>query len=217
MAPSRRNALAAGLLLTTTPILLLVGVGVLRATGLAEDRKLVPVLVAKKTIRPLTHLENANEFFEVKRIRQSTVPNAALTRFEDLKPEFYTRCRIREGDVVTYDSLILKVTFPLPPPPGMQAVPITLNEGILFWCVPGTSVDVVVVKGSAEKLEIKLILEDYLVLGTDHFEVKDQDGEVLHSRERWLLAATPKGAETLSLAPSLGELRLLVRPRHAKD
>lgn len=105
--------------------------------------------------------------------------------------------------------------------PGMRAVtvPVTASSGLAGFVFPGDRVDLVLsqeVRGGGEGEPLKVsetIVRNLRVLATDQrFTDKDEDGKpVIKAATNVTLEATPRIAEKIAVAQSMGKLSLSLR------
>jgi pilus assembly protein CpaB len=105
--------------------------------------------------------------------------------------------------------------------PGMRAVtvPVSATSGVAGFIFPGDRVDLVLtqtVAGGGEGQALKVsetIIRNARVLATDQrMDVKGEDGKpVVHNSSTVTLEATPKIAEKIAVAQTIGQLSLSLR------
>ena len=105
--------------------------------------------------------------------------------------------------------------------PGMRAVtvPVTASSGLAGFVFPGDRVDLVLteeIKGSGDGDPLKVsetMVRNIRVLATDQrFTDKDEDGKTIIKEARNVtLEATPRIAEKIAVAQSIGKLSLSLR------
>jgi pilus assembly protein CpaB len=105
--------------------------------------------------------------------------------------------------------------------PGMRAitVPVSATSGVAGFIFPGDRVDIVLtqtVAGGGEGQPLKVsetIIRNARVLATDQrMDVKGEDGKpVVHNSSTVTLEATPKIAEKIAVAQTIGQLSLSLR------
>jgi pilus assembly protein CpaB len=178
----------------------------------AEEEK-VTILVAKQKIPMGTLLKDPEKFFVTKEFTKGQEPKKAFTSFEQLKEKRLNKTISAEVHV-TPDDLLSKDQEGLPAeiPPGYRAFAITVraDTDAGHFVIPRSHVDVVsTTRGDTGALS-RIILQDVLVLAVDQQKVRESDKAAIPA-STVTLQIKPDEAEKLSLAASLGELRLILR------
>jgi pilus assembly protein CpaB len=178
----------------------------------AEEEK-VKVLVAKQKIPMGTKIKDPEKFFVEKEFVKGNEPKKAITNYDQLKDKCLNKT-INAEVHVTPDDLMSKEQEGLAQdiPPGMRAVTITVraDTDVAGFILPRSRVDVVHVTRTDTGPLSRIILQDVLVLAKDTVHIREGDKNALPSSTCTLLVK-PDDAERLSLAASMGELRLLLR------
>jgi len=180
--------------------------------GPAEPR--MTVLVAKKKILPMTLLKKPQELFVEKEIPVEAVPKKAIKSFEELGKDKRVNKMINEEMFVTTDDLVSKELDGLAATlkPGSRAIALKVNPETLAggFVLPGSRVDILstIREGEAQS---QVILQDMLILAVDMQSSRSQDNNGAMLGSTVTLAASLEEAKLLSLATSLGELRLVLR------
>ncbi len=178
----------------------------------AEEEK-VTVLVAKQRIPMGTLLKDPEKFFVEKEFTKGQEPKKAFTSFDQLKDKRLNKTISAEVHV-TPDDLLTKDQEGMPAeiPPGYRAVAITVRAetDAGHFVIPRSHVDIVsTTRGDTGALS-RIILQDVLVLAVDQQHVRESDKTAIPA-STVTLQLKPDEAEKLSLAASLGELRLILR------
>jgi pilus assembly protein CpaB len=174
----------------------------------------VKVLVSKQKIGAWSPIKKPEEVFEVKEVPEGTYSPKCITDFKDLKDQSLKQ-PLNEQMPVTRDDLVTDATAGLVGmlQPGQRAVAIKVTPESLVggFVLPGSHVDVMFIKKRGDTdSETRIILQNMLVLAVDTTKTRE-DGRDTILGTTATLAATPEEAEQLSLAQSLGDLRLLLR------
>jgi pilus assembly protein CpaB len=180
--------------------------------GPAEPR--MTVLVAKKKILPMTLLKKPQELFVEKEIPVEAVPKKAIKSFEELGKDKRVNKMINEEMFVTTDDLVSKELDGLAATlkPGSRAIALKVNPETLAggFVLPGSRVDILSTIRDGEA-QSQVILQDMLILAVDMQSSRSQDNNGAMLGSTVTLAASLEEAKLLSLATSLGELRLVLR------
>ena len=179
-----------------------------RQTGPAEE--MVPVLMAKVKVPGWTPIKEPEKYFEVKMLPESAVSKSSLKSFDDVKDQRLNKPLDAEraamqGDLLSKEQQSLADSLA----PGMRAIAVKVTAESVAggFVLPGTRVDVVCTTRNSDPTA-KVFLQSMLVLAVDtqsdrNVETKSIVGQTV------TMAATPEEATRLSLASSVGELRLL--------
>ena len=177
---------------------------------LAEQEKLVPVLMAKVKVPGWTPIKEPEKFFEVKMLPESVVSKSSLKSLDDVKdlrlnkPLDAERVAM-QGDLLTKDQQSLADSLA----PGMRAIAVKVNPETIAggFVLQGSRVDVVCTTRNSDP-SAKVFLQGMLVLAVDTQDTRNTEVRSILA-QTVTLAATPEEATRLSLAASVGELRLL--------
>ena len=179
-----------------------------RQTGPAEE--MVPVLMAKVKVPGWTPIKEPEKYFEVKMLPESAVSKSSLKSFDEVKDQRLNKPLDAEraamqGDLLSKEQQSLADSLA----PGMRAIAVKVTAESVAggFVLPGTRVDVVCTTRNSDPTA-KVFLQSMLVLAVDtqsdrNVETKSIVGQTV------TMAATPEEATRLSLASSVGELRLL--------
>ena len=177
----------------------------------AEEEK-VKILVARQKIPMGTKIKDPEKFFVEKEFVKGTEPKRAITNFDQLKDKCLNKTIGAEVHV-TPDDLMKKEEESLASdiPPGMRAFTIQVKNdtNVAGFILPRAHVDVISTTRETGLLS-RIILQDVLVLAVDQMHVRDGDKQTVTS-STVTLQVKPDEAERLTLAASMGELRLILR------
>jgi Flp pilus assembly protein CpaB len=194
------------------------GASYLTSQLLANREKTVPtvkLLVAKKRMPAFALIKDPEALFAEKEFPENIAPKKAVLAFADAKDK-RTNKVLNEDEVLLVDDLADSKTEGLAVQiaPGERAVAIKVNaeKSVAGFVLPGSRVDVVAtVNSDAAGKESKIILQNMLVLAVDTKDSKDPDQRSIIG-QTVTLSAKPEEAQRLTLAQSLGELQLILRP-----
>jgi Flp pilus assembly protein CpaB len=185
---------------------------------LANRERAVPtvkLLVAKKRIPAYTAIKDPDAMFTEKEFPENVAPKKAVTSTAEAKDK-RTNKVLNEEEILLVDDLAdsksegLSVALP----PGERAVAIKVNaeKSVAGFVLPGSRVDVLATLNNERTgKESRIILQNMLVLAVDNKETKDADQRSMIG-QTVTLSAKIEEAQKLSLAQSLGELQLVLRP-----
>jgi pilus assembly protein CpaB len=177
----------------------------------AEEKK-VPVLYAKQTVAAWVQIQDPEAVFEVREVNESAVPKKALSDHAQLKDKRLNKVieatkPVTEDDLLSaeQEGLVAKMK------PGQRAITIrvTIEQNAHGYVMPGTLVDILSVMRGNDP-HSKWILEKMVVLAADANHTRDPN-QPNQISQTVTLAASPEEALRLSLAQSIGELRLAIR------
>jgi Flp pilus assembly protein CpaB len=180
-----------------------------RNTAPVENQ--VSIVFAKKKVPAYTNIKNPEEFFEVRQVADGPDRAKAIRNLEDLRGKRLKKA-VSEDAFVRTDDLQQKGEEVVEIPKGMRAIAIKVTAESLAggFILPGNHVDVLcTIRGNNDPASMCL-LQNMLVIAIDMKPTRD-DGQVAVVGQTATLAATPEECERLSLAASLGELRLTLR------
>ena len=174
----------------------------------------VKVLVAKARINAWTPIKNPEELFVEKEVPEGTFSPKCITDFKDLKNQAL-KAPLSEQMPLTKDDLLSEATAGLVGAlhNGERAIAIRVTPESLVggFVLPGSKVDIMMTlkRGDGDS-SAQIIMQDMLVLAVDQKNTRE-DGQQAVLGNTVTLAAKPEESERLSLAASLGDLRLLLR------
>jgi len=178
----------------------------------AQAQEKVKVLVSKQKIGLGTQIKNPQELFVEKEFIKGTEPRLAITKFEDLKDKRVNKnlnqdYHITPEDFFDKDNGGLSVVIA----PGYRAYSIRVapDTDVGGFVMPNTHVDIVATIRSGD-VQARIILEDVLVLAVDMQHVKAEDKNAM-AASTVTLQVKPDDAEKLTVAQTMGELRLILR------
>jgi Flp pilus assembly protein CpaB len=174
----------------------------------------VKVLVAKQKVAPWVPVKDPEKLFELKDFPESIAPKKGIRSFEEIKDQRLNK-GIEEDKFVTTDDLLSKEQASLAGmmKPGERAIALRVNAETLAggFIFPSSRVDIVSTTRGGQESVSQIIMQDMLVLAIDTNATRDpQAGSMVGSTVT--LAAKPEESLRLSLAASMGELRLILRP-----
>ena len=174
----------------------------------------VKVLVAKARINAWTPIKNPEDVFVEKEVPEGTFSPKCITDFKDLKNQAL-KAPLSEQMPLTKDDLLSEQTAGLVGAlhNGERAIAIRVTPESLVggFVLPGSKVDVMMTlkRGDGDS-SAQIIMQDMMVLAVDQKNTRE-DGAQAMLGNTVTLAAKPEESERLSLAASLGDLRLLLR------
>jgi pilus assembly protein CpaB len=172
----------------------------------------VPVLVATGRILAWQPIKEPEKVFEVKQFPESVAPPKALKDFSEVKDKRLNK-PLDVGKPVTEVDLLTKEQMSLVENllPGQRAIAIrvTAESLVAGFVLPGTRVDVVCTTRGNDS-SARIILQNMLVLAVDTQDQRNPETKTIMG-QTVTLAATPEEATRMSLAQSIGELRLLLK------
>ena len=174
----------------------------------------VKVLVAKKRISAWTPIKNPEDLFVEKEVPEGTFSTKCITDFKDLKDQAL-KAPLGEEMPLTKDDLLSEATAGLVGAlhNGERAIAIRVTPESLVggFVLPGSKVDVMMtMKRGDPDSSAQIIMQNMTVLAVDQKNTRDDNQQAILGNTV-TLAATPEQSERLSLAASLGDLRLLLR------
>jgi len=184
-----------------------------RSTG-EPQVEMVKVLAAKRNLALGTVIKDPERFFEEKEVPKASAPKKGFSIFADIKNQKLVKpvsedAFITKDDVMDTGSDIFIQSIPA----GYRAVSIKVTPETMAggFVQPNTRVDVMstLKRDGAEPMS-QVILQNMLVLATDTEAQRDPNvgGKLANTVT---LAAKPDDALKLTLATSLGEVRLILR------
>jgi pilus assembly protein CpaB len=184
-----------------------------RSPGEAQV-EMVKVLAAKRNLALGTVIKDPERFFEEKEVPKNSAPKKGYGNFADIKNLKLVKpvsedAFLTKDDVMDTGSDIFIQSIPA----GYRAVSIKVTPETMAggFVQPNTRVDVMTtLKRDREESVSQVILQNMLVLATDQEANRDPNvgGKLANTVT---LAAKPDDALKLTLASSLGEVRLILR------
>lgn len=178
----------------------------------------VMVLVAKKKISGWTPLKEPQEMFELKAYPETHAPTKPISDVAKLKDQRLNK-PLEPGDPVTEACLLNAEQAQLVEklPPGQRAVAIRVNPESLAggFVLQGHKVDVNLTTRGADGYS-GIILQGMLVLAIDMQDKRNPEQTSMIG-QTVTLAASPEEAMRLSLAQTVGELRLLPKSQNDNE
>jgi pilus assembly protein CpaB len=225
-APQSPRLLEEGTMKPKTMMLMVVAVGCGLVASYMTSRLLaernaqpqteakVTVVVAKQRVAAMVLIKEPDKYFELRDFPESVAPKKSLKSLDDVKDQRLNK-HVAEDSPVTSDDILNKEQIGLAGslPAGTRAVAIKVNAESLVggFVLPGTRVDVVsTTRGGAAEAQSQIILQDMLVLAVDTTSGRDPSTQTILGNTV-TLAAKPEEATKLSLAQSLGDLKLTLR------
>ena len=176
----------------------------------APTEELVPVLMAKVKVPGWTPIKEPEKYFEVKMLAESAVSKSSLRSFDDVKDQRLNKPldperAAMQGDLLTKEQQSLADSLA----PGMRAIAVKVNPESIAggFVLQGARVDVVCTTRNSDPTA-KIFLQGMLVLAVDTQADRNSEQKFILG-QTVTLAATPEEAARLSLAGTVGELRLL--------
>jgi Flp pilus assembly protein CpaB len=177
-----------------------------------RDEQTVPVLVATGRIGAWQPIKDPEKVFEVKLFPENVAPPKALKDFAEIKDKRLNK-PLDAGKPVTEADLLTKEQMSLAENllPGQRAIAIKVTPESLVagFVLPGTRVDIVCTQKGNEASS-RIILQNMMVLAVDTQDQRNAETKTILG-QTVTLAATPEESTRLSLAQSIGELRLLLK------
>ena len=177
-----------------------------------EEVKTVPVLVATARVPGWRPIKEPGKFFEVKEYPEELAPKNALGQLTDIQDQRLNKS-LDAGKPVTQEDLLTKEqqTVADQLQAGQRAIAIRVNAESLAggFVLPGSRVDVILTRkeGNASAM---IVLQNMLVLAVDNQVERNPETKSIIG-QTVTLAATPAEATRLTLAGTVGELRLTLK------
>jgi pilus assembly protein CpaB len=172
----------------------------------------VAVLVAKARIASGKQVQEPEKAFEVKQYPVSIAPKNPIGDYNEIRDQ-RLKVDLEEGTALTAEHKLSKEQNSLADQlvPGQRAMAIKVGTVDIAggFVLPGTRVDVACTMRGAEASSA-LILQHMLVLAVDTTDTRVAETKVIIG-QTVTLAVSPEEALRLTLASSLGELRLLLK------
>lgn len=177
-----------------------------------QEVQTVPVLVAKMRVPGWQPIKDPEKYFEIKEFPQDVAPRKALSNFSDVKDQRLNK-PVDEGKPISQDDLLTKEQEDVGSKllPGQRAIAIKVSAESLAggFVLPGTRVDVICTTRGNDPTT-KVVLQSMLVLALDTQNERNPEQKSIIA-QTVTLAATPNEAARLTLASSIGELRLALK------
>jgi len=172
----------------------------------------VPVLVAKEKIQAGQVIKEPEKLFIEMHYPAGSTPNA-ISSIDELKNKMVGKT-IQPGQWLTPDDL--SSNFGIELPKGYYAMAVKVDAGTAAggFILPKSRVNVVATvrpQGTTGKARVVTVLQDVLVLAVDTMAVRPDDKMAVNQLSTALLAVKPADSQKLTLAQSMGELRLVLR------
>jgi pilus assembly protein CpaB len=180
----------------------------------ADSEPTVTVLVVKpkERVNSWQPIKDPDRYFEVKQFPASLVPPKALENIDQVKDQMLNK-PLDEGKVLTQNDLLTKEQRSMAEnlKAGQRAIAIKVTAESLVggFVLPNTRVDVMCTT-RGQDASARIILQNMLVLAVDTTDIRDEKTRNIIG-QTITLAATSEEATRLSLAQSVGELRLLLK------
>jgi pilus assembly protein CpaB len=183
-----------------------------RDKGEAEPTVAVLVVKPKLKVSAWQPVKDPEAVFEIRQFPVSVAPPKAIDNFEAIKDQMLNK-PLDEGKVLTQNDLLTKEQRSMAEnlKPGQRAIAIKVTQESLVggFVLPSTRVDVMCTTRGTDA-SARIILQNMLVLAVDTQDKRDEKLTTMMG-QTVTLAATSEEAARLSLAQSLGELRLLLK------
>jgi Flp pilus assembly protein CpaB len=168
------------------------------------------VWVATQKIPQGTMLKEPEKLFAQQPMIVGTAKNA-VPDLDLYKGKMVSRT-IQPGQWVTTEDLNANGGISIPEGYQAMAIKISSDTAAGGFILPGSRVNVVAtIREQNQKTKVQVILQDQLVLAVDQASTRPDGPQAIATVNTALLAVKPKEAEKLTLAMSLGELRLVLR------
>ncbi len=172
----------------------------------------VPVLVAKEKIAAGSVIKDPEKLFVEMRYPAGSTPNA-ITSLDDLRNKMIGKT-VQPGQWLTPDDLSANFGLDLPKGYMAMAVKVSPETGAGGFILPKSRVNVVATvreRNGSGKTKVMTVLQDVLVLAVDTLAQRPEDKLAVNQLSTALLAVKPSDSQKLTLAQSMGELRLVLR------
>jgi pilus assembly protein CpaB len=183
-----------------------------RITAKGPAQNMVTILVAREKIKAGDVIKEPEKLFTEMKYPEGTTPGAVAT-FETLKNKMVSKT-VQPGQWVTQDDLTTNFGIELPKGFYAMAVKVTAETGAGGFILPKSKVNVLATikdRSGQGKSRVVTVLQDVLVLAVDQTSVRPDDKLAVGQLSTATLAVKPTEAQRLTLAQSLGELRLVLR------
>jgi Flp pilus assembly protein CpaB len=183
----------------------------LTAKGTAQNT--VPVLVAKEKIKAGDVIKEPEKLFIEMAYPAGSTPNA-IASFESLKNKIVNK-GLQPGQWLTPDDL--SANFGIDLPKGFYAMAVKVDPASAAggFILPRSRVNVVATirnrTRNGEQSRVVTVLQDVLVLAVDQQSIRPEDKLAVNQLSTATLAVKPAESQRLTLAQSMGELRLVLR------
>jgi pilus assembly protein CpaB len=177
-----------------------------------NNKQMVQVLVARTKIQaytPITEPEKMFVFADYPAdLAKKAITSVDKVRGQRLNKTLEEAKPVFEDDLMNPDQAGLEAMLK----PGQRAISIKVDAVTLIggWCRPGARVDVYCTTRGGQA-QAKIILQNMLILAVDTTKERSPDQPTI-AGQTVVVAASPEEAAQLTLASSVGELRLALRP-----
>jgi Flp pilus assembly protein CpaB len=171
-----------------------------------------PVLVAKEKIGAGQVIKDPEKLFVLMAYPTGSTPNA-ITSLDDLKNKIVNKS-VQPGQWLTPDDVSSNFGIDLPKGFYAMAVKVDAASAAGGFILPKSHVNVVATvrpSGTGAKPKVVTILQNVLVLAVDQTSVRPEDKMAMGQLSTALLAVKPVDSQKLTLAQSMGELKLVLR------
>src|SRR5436309_6691574 len=184
-----------------------------RLTAKGTSQNTVPVLVAKEKIKAGDVIKDPEELVIEMNYPAGSTPNA-ISSFESLKNKIVNK-GLQPGQWLTPDDLSANFGIDLPKGFYAMAVKVDASSAAGGFILPRSRVNVVATirtrQNNGEHAKVVTVLQDVLVLAVDQQSIRPEDKLAVNTLSTATLAVKPSESRRLTLAQSLGELRLVLR------
>ena len=183
-----------------------------RLTAKGASQNTVPVLVAKDRIKAGDIIKEPENLFVEMQYPAGSAPNA-ISSMETLKNKILNKT-VQQGQWVTPDDLSTNFGIELPKGYYAMAVKVSAETAAGGFILPKSKVNVLATikdPRGTQKNRVVTVLQDVLVLAVDQSGIRPDDKLAVSQLSTATLAVRPSEAQRLSLAQSMGELRLVLR------
>jgi pilus assembly protein CpaB len=183
-----------------------------RITAKQANPDTVTVLVAKEKIKAGDLIKEPDKMFAEMQYPLGSTPNA-ISNYDDLKNKMVNKT-VHPGQWLTPDDLSSNFGIELPKGYYAMSVKVSPETGASGFILPKSHVNVVATirpNGGMGRPKVVTVLQDVLVLAVDTISSRPEDKMALPALSTALLAVKPADSQKITLAQSMGELRLVLR------
>lgn len=184
-----------------------------RLTAKGTSQSTVPVLVAREKIKAGDVIKDPEKLFIEMNYPSGSTPNA-ISSFESLKNKIVNK-GLQPGQWLTPDDLSTNFGIDLPKGYYAMAVKVDASSAAGGFILPRSRVNIVATirsrTANTEQAKVVTVLQDVLVLAVDQQSIRPEDKLAVNTLSTATLAVKPSESQRLTLAQSLGELKLVLR------
>ncbi len=177
----------------------------------APQEEKVSVLVSKTKVPKYTILKEPEKFFAPKEFSRSSAPKSYFTDLAQIKDKKVNK-DLKADVHISAEDLADKSTAALDVPPGYGAISIkvTAAQMVSGFIYPGDKVDLILTR-RGENASALTILREVLVLAVGDRPIRPEDAGAALQANTVTVALKSEEGQLVTLAETLGELRLLLR------